>query len=210
MVFTSILEKGKNFGRANLSSNKTQFKYATLDGADGDSTNDQLLIKGATDGLLKGANLRAPTQNLEASEVMVMTFVGNGNEWTLIDKLSSNRDAFNEGEGNPVFSKFNEAYSTAPVLLEQYGTSVTPQSIPGAIAKTNSHNSEKVSGIRKSIIEVLKKTTPDVSAKPAAGTTKPSKGGNNILMPEHFGGRKRSTTERFKGKKIRRSIKKLH
>jgi hypothetical protein len=150
----SIVQRGKNLKTQLL--DKGKYAVATLDTNIPNVLGEK--IKGSTGSTFYGADLRAPPPESPATEAMVLTFVGNGNQWTLVDKVSTSKE-FQEPN---VFGVLQDAYITAPVVLEQYSMYKTPQAIPGAIAKTTSYGGDKIKNVRGSIISILNKSIQGV------------------------------------------------
>ena len=126
----------------------------------------------------------------EPQEMMLLTFLGNGDEWVLFDKYSSPIDATNTED----YANLKNGFQKSTVVLDQYGTHSKPFAIPAAIAQTtlvtNTDNGKKI----RRIIKGLYKSEED-----AAGET----------SSKRTDGGKRRSTEKGKSKRFRRTVKSL-
>jgi hypothetical protein len=119
---------------------KTPFGYGSKDTY---SKEDDMDLR-AQGRMLYNEKLTAPSKG-DPKEMMVLTFLGNGEEWVLADKYSSTVSSDDAGKLMPGFSQ-------SPVIIDQYGTHTKPQAIAAALAKTTLlSNREEGSAVREQI-----------------------------------------------------------
>lgn len=182
-----VPESLKNFGR-------TPFGFGNKDGNVYAKEGDMDLR--ATGRMISNEQLSAPKKG-PPTEMMVLTFLGNGEEWVLADKYSS---GVSPGESTELLSGFSQS----PVVIDQYGTHTKPQAIAAAIAKTTLLSNKAEGAI---VRDQIKKLYNNPTTFTAGTTTKPKSSG---AVKTTRGGGKRAkhvNTEKAKRSNMRRSMK---